>query len=138
MIEFKRNTHHAPREVNLTPLIDILFNLLIFMLITAVFTAQGVLLNLPEAATTQAIPGARFEVTLTAGDEIKVGGAVCTLSRLREIFDTKLADPHWDGTEKIVINADKQASVGLLIRLMDTARTAGLDNVMVATGGRGK
>jgi len=134
LITFNHHTNQSTPEVNLTPLIDIIFNLMIFLLITAVFTAKGISLNLPQAAMTQPAPAHRFEITITASDEIVVNQKPCPLHQLKTILTTRLEDPHWDGSEKIFIKASKETSVGQLIQVMDTMRSSGFDNVILASG----
>jgi len=134
LITFTHHTSHSTPEVNLTPLIDIIFNLMIFLLITAVFTAKGISLNLPQAAAARPAPAHRFEITITEKDDIVVDRKPCPLPELATILTAKLEDPHWDGSEKIFIKACKQSSVGQLIRVMNTVRSTGFDNVILASG----
>ncbi|WP_300668018.1 biopolymer transporter ExbD [Desulfoluna sp.] len=134
MITFTHHTHQSTPEVNLTPLIDIIFNLMIFLLITAVFTAKGISLNLPQAAAARPAPSQRFEITITEKNDIMVDQKPCPLPELEAILASKLDDPQWDGSEKIFIKACKEASVGQLVRVMDTVRSTGFDNVILAAG----
>lgn len=137
MIEFHCTGSKPSVEVNLTPLIDIIFNLLIFLLITAVFTAKGISLNLPEAATSEAVSSGGLEIGITSDDKIVVNHEEIAGSQLERILKSKLENPQWDGNEKIYIKACRDSSVGMLVTVMDRVRKAGFDNAVIAAGAAG-
>jgi biopolymer transport protein ExbD len=129
-MQFPRATRPTP-EFNLTPLIDILFIVLMFLVLTATFRESTFLrLTLPEART-----GERQDTTpdvltiiIDAGDEIRVNDAVVTLDDLRPTLE---AMARTDG--EVVLAADRLASHGAVIGVMDLARQAGVDHLDIQT-----
>ncbi len=66
MVKFNyRKTGDDEVKINLMPLIDIIFNLLIFFMITAAITTKGISLDLPEASTSEKMPSKSWEIVIT-------------------------------------------------------------------------
>ena len=57
-------------KVNLMPLIDIIFNLLIFFMITAAITTKGISIDLPEAKTSEKMPIKSWDIVINENQEI--------------------------------------------------------------------
>lgn len=119
-------------EITLTPLIDILFIVLLFLVLTATFTEQTVLrIALPRAATGDRpsdAPGT-VRIMVDADGTIALDGEIRTLDgierRLRTIRDR-------DGT-RVVIAADEQAHHGHVIQVIDRVRQAGIFRLDIET-----
>ena len=132
---------HASEEdgqagVNLTPMLDMAFILLIFFIVTASFTReQGLPLERPSAASAEPLDKAPVVVSLGRDGASRVGDRPVPMALLRQA----LARAGRDGgvAERVVIVADRRVPVeqGRLVQAMDAARLAGVGNVGIATRG---
>ncbi len=135
------NSRLRPEEdnadpINLTPLIDMVFILLIFFLVTASFIRESaVTIRRPQAATAEPQPGAELIVTITADEQIWLNDAVVDIRRLRARLDElKLAS----AKRSVIILADQKTSTGLLVNTMDQLRQAGFADISVAASSAGE
>lgn len=130
MISF---TNHAPVAtvgINVTPLVDIVFILLIFFLLTA-NTSQGIVLDLPDAATGETIPAESWEITITENKALLFNGVEIKKERLEGIL---AAAKRQDQTQRLIIlKAHKDASVNSFVTVMDSVRKTGFYNLVIAT-----
>ncbi len=111
-------------NINITPLIDIMFILLLFWVLTTTFDiglVRSIDLTLPEASTaTESGFGEFFNVSVTAKDEIFIGQKAATLAQLStEIERAFKSNPML----KAAILADQKATHGTVIAILDTFRT---------------
>ena len=116
-------------DINLTPLIDIVFLLLIFFMVSTTFIeSRGITVELPAAsAKTENTPNEPFEVSIRADERLFVGTEQATL---QEIEKRLTALPK---STSVVIRADKNVHHGLVVSIMDAAHQAGLQKLAVAT-----
>ena len=120
-----RNRHSrrqsgAIAEVNMTPLIDMVFILLIFFIVTTSFVKEtGVDVSRPSAKTAVKKEHANILISITPNGEIWM--------------DKRQVDRHAENPEgSVIILADQEAKTGILIEVMDQARLAGVSNVSIA------
>jgi biopolymer transport protein ExbD len=126
----RRSRHHDPAQLNLTPLIDVLFNLLIFVLATASIAAVGELpIDLPGSAT--AGEGSPDPVVVSVGVDLSlaVGGAGVTLEGLEEAVALALGSGPQRG---VVVRADRSVPTGVLVDVYDAAARAGAERIALA------
>jgi biopolymer transport protein ExbD len=117
-------------EINMTPLIDMVFILLIFFIVTTSFVNEtGVDVNRPSAETAVNKELANIMVAITSSGEINISGRVVDRRALRANIE-RLHAENPEGS--VIIIADKDARTGLLIEVMDQARLAGIANVSIA------
>ena len=130
-----RNRHSrresgSAAEINMTPLIDMVFILLIFFIVTTSFVNEtGVDVNRPSAETAVKKELANFMVAITSSGQINIGGRVVDRRAVRANIE-RLHAENPEGS--VIIIADKDAKTGLLIEVMDQARLAGIANVSIA------
>lgn len=119
-----------PAEINLAPMIDILFILLIFFLVTSTFVREaGVPIQRPDAASATATEDAAWLVAIRANGEVWVDGRAVDLRRLRaEMAGLHARNPR----SPVILQADKAGNVGLLVKVMDQIRLAGIDDIAIA------
>ncbi|MFU8876663.1 MAG: ExbD/TolR family protein [Wenzhouxiangellaceae bacterium] len=122
-------------EINLTSLIDVVFLLLIFFMVSATFERQALLrVQLPAAATSEQeqLPE-RVELVITDGGDIFVGDNLLSDQR-RATIRVALAQA-FAGREDLVlvIRADSAAAHGLVVRAMDAAAAEGITRLSIAT-----
>jgi len=127
-------SHRTRREaeITLTPLIDILFIVLLFLVLTATFTEQTVLrVALPRAATGE--PSVEDEsllrVLIDADGQIYLGDRVHTLDEVRTRLQA-MGDPD---RARVTIAADRAASHGSVVQVLDLVRQAGIVRVNIQT-----
>ncbi len=122
------NRMRRPRahpDVELTPLIDVLFMLIIFFVLTAVFTESSIPVNLPEA---QGDPSREETFTLTMDAE---GGVYAEGEILSIGLAVKRAFEAWQEGRKIVIAADRGVEYGVVVSLLDQLREQGVDSALL-------
>lgn len=127
--------------IELTPLIDVVFLLLIFFMISTTFTKETTLqINLPESSNDQSDTAApqAVEVQISEDSEyaIAVDGQAAPQALVNSNRDTlRRALSEYASSEGmlLIIRADRQATHEAVIRVMDVARELGLSNVTFAT-----
>lgn len=131
-------TESAPVEarIELTPLIDVVFQLLIFFLLTTSFIAErAVDVELP-AADAQASPQEKktiLAVTVTRDGEIAHDERMVSIPELTDVFRRAAAK---DREQIVVIRGDHAVSHGRVVQVMDLARVHGLTKLAIATAPR--
>jgi len=117
-------------EINLTPLIDIVFILLIFFLVTTTFVRDaGVDIQRPSAASAEPAPAAALIVAIRADGELWMERQPVDIRNLRVAIE-RLRGEKPDIA--VIVQADRDANVGGLVRVMDQIRQAGIDDISVA------
>jgi len=115
-------------EVNLTPMLDVVFIMLIFFIVTTSFIKEsGVEIERPESSTASPQPDAQLMVAITAQGAIWVDGQPVDAHRVGNEVAALVS-----GDGRVVIQADREATTGLLIEVMDRIREAGVEQVAVA------
>ncbi|RMG10787.1 MAG: biopolymer transporter ExbD [Deltaproteobacteria bacterium] len=129
-----RPTHGGAEEprIEITPLIDVVFLLLIFFLLTTTFVAERTLdVDLPEgAAEGEAEAGARVVVAVAADGGLYLGQESVDLATLSERFRKAHEE---DPDTALVLKADRAAQHGQVVRVMEAARAAGLTHLTILT-----
>lgn len=119
-------------EINLTPMLDVVFIMLIFFIVTAVFVKEpGVDITKPEAATAITPDAASIFVAITPGNEIWIDGNPVDPTAVRSELE-RLRSENPEGG--LVIQSDQTARNELLIQVMDSAKQAGIVEVTIAAG----
>ncbi len=121
-------------EVNITPLIDVVFLLLIFFMVTTTFKEQSALeIELPEAASGEVQPAAPLELVVSADGRYFIGEKALVNPR-RETLHRTLAE-RTAGIEKpaLVVRADGRAPHEAVVRALDVAAELGIERVRIAT-----
>ncbi len=130
-MQFQRASRQTP-EFNLTPLIDILFIVLMFLILTATFRESTFLrLALPEASTGERHADEvrnQLVIVIDADDSLQMGGASVTLDDLAPALDAVARN---DG--EVVLTAHREATHGIVVRVMDLARRAGVHHLDIET-----
>jgi biopolymer transport protein ExbD len=119
---------NEPVPVDIAPMIDVVFQQLIYFMLTSSFIMYpGIRVSLPKAATSQQIGVSNLVITLTKDHVIYWGEEVVTLKELRD----KLANA--SRRKPVLIQADRHAYVDQLIHLWDLCRDTGYREVHIAT-----
>lgn len=125
------NTEQDDSDIDITPMLDVVFIMLIFFIVTASFVKEsGIEVNRPEASTSQAKPRASILVGIDASDQIWINKRQVQTSQVRANIE-RLHAENPQGT--VVIQADELARTKVLVAVMDAARAAGVKDVSLAT-----
>ncbi len=117
-------------EINMTPMLDVVFILLIFFIVTASFVKEaGIEVNRPEAATAVKKERANILVAISDKGEIWINKRRVDVRTVQANIE-RLKAENPQGT--VVIQADKKATTDVLIKVMDSARAAGVYDVSIA------
>ncbi|MDL4863979.1 biopolymer transporter ExbD [Halomonas elongata] len=115
-------------EVNLTPMLDVVFIMLIFFIVTTSFIKEsGVEIERPESSAATPRPDAQVLVAITPEGAVWVDGEPVDIHRVGPKVAGMVSD---EGS--VVIQADREATTGVLIEVMDRLREADVEQVAVA------
>lgn len=129
-MNFKRNLKLKKTfEINLTPLIDVIFQLLIFFMLSSNFTQPSAInVKLPKASTSDHVKEETITIVVTSENVIYRNDQVTTLEELKEFLSKQQ-----DLTTLIFIKADRRASVGRIVDIWDLGRSLGVERINIAT-----
>ena len=121
--------------VNLTPLIDVVFLLLIFFMVSTTFTRETQLsIDLPEASgQPQDTSDDRIEILIDEGGSYRVNGQALVDARMRTLQAAIYKISAGDTTLPMVITADAQAAHESVVRAMDAAGQMGFVHLSITT-----
>ncbi len=128
----KRRTEIRKGQLDIAPLVDVVFLLLLFFMLTSQFILQpGIKVHLPQALTSEVIDTENLIITVTAQDLIYANNKPVEMGVLIE----KLKEAGRGGTG-LLIRADTGASLGRIVEIWDLCRTHGISRVNLATNRR--
>ena len=117
-----------PVPVDIAPMIDVVFQQLIYFLLTSSFVlSPGIRVTLPKAATSKTLAASNLAITLTKDHVIYWDEEVVTLQELHDRLKRA------GGRKPVLIRADRHAYVEKLIELWDLCRDSGYQEVHIAT-----
>ena len=125
-------TRRSGQAPNLTPLIDIVFLLLVFFMLTAHFVNdEGLPIELPEAVSATSLEDKEpLEVVIERSGALRMDGTVISYAMLA----ARLGDLLGDRSDKrVVIRGDSGVTLGDSVRVIDAARQAGASGVDIVT-----
>ena len=134
-MEFKRRRQLKRTKIEIIPMIDTIFFLLVFFMLSslALVKLKGLPVNLPKAATGEKQKTDDLTVTIDKSEQIFVDKVPVTMS---QVGPTLIADagPNADlSTTTVIINADKVVPNGIMVGCIDQARIAGISNFAIET-----
>ena len=117
-------------QIDLTPMLDVVFIMLIFFIVTATFIKEaGIDVNRPDAATAVKQEKANILIAINANNEIWIDRRQVDIRSVRPNIERLHAE---NPQGSVVIQADKESKTETLIKVMDAARSAGVFNVAIA------
>jgi biopolymer transport protein ExbD len=118
-------------EINLTPMLDVVFIMLISLIVTASFIKEaGLDVNRPDAPVTETKPeDANILVAITATDEIWIDRRLIDPRAVRANIERLHAE---NPKGSVVIQANRKSTNKMLVTVMDAARQAGVYNISIA------
>ncbi len=126
----KNRIKNEENSLDLTPMMDIVFIMLIFFIVTTSFVKEtGVDINRPNAETAERDERGNILVAITATNEIWIDKRRVDLKAVRANIE-RLKIEYPEGS--VIIQADKESRSGLLVEAMDQIRLAGVQNISIA------
>ena len=128
----RRHTHPESQEgdIDITPMLDIVFIMLIFFIVTTSFVKEsGVTVSRPTASTAESKQGSNILIAIRANGEIWIDKRSVDLRAVRANTERLKAESP-EGV--VVIQADEFAPTGTLVKVMDQVRLAGVTDISVA------
>ena len=118
-------------EINLTPMLDVVFIMLIFFIVTASFIKEaGIDVNRPDAPMTESKPeDANILVMINANDEIWIDRRLIDPRAVRANIERLHAE---NPSGSVVIQANNKSTNKILVEVMDSARLAGVYSISIA------
>jgi len=118
------------KGIDLSSLLDVVFILLIFFIVTTVFVKEtGVEVDKPKAVSSEQLQRNVILFAITAQGQIMYDGANIGIAGVRAAVAHNLAQQK----QTVIVQADKNAAVSLLVRVIDQAKLAGAASVNIAT-----
>jgi biopolymer transport protein ExbD len=119
-----------PDEINVSPLIDIVFILLIFFIVTTVFIEEtGVEVQRPQSASAEQLEKNAILIAITAEGKVVYGGNEIGVRGVRGVVKRLLKQ----NDQPVIVQTDKRASVEIYTRVHDEAALAGAKRINLAT-----
>jgi biopolymer transport protein ExbD len=132
MRDFLRDMQSDSEEgtVDITPMLDVVFIMLIFFIVTATFIKEsGIDIDKPEAATAMVQEKANILVAIDASDNVWINRRQVDIRSVRSIIE-RLHAENPKGT--VVIQADRESRNNMLVQVMDASRRAGVYDIALA------
>lgn len=125
----KRRTEIKRGQLDIAPLIDVVFNLLIFFMLTSNFIFQpGIQVSLPKAITSEVIPTENLIVTVTGQDLLFLNDKPITFGDLVSKLKEAVRE-----NRSLLLKADSNASLGRVVEIWDLCRELGIPQINIAT-----
>ncbi len=128
--------HQRPRdeaELDITPMLDIVFIMLIFFIVTTSFVKEsGMTVNIPHASTAVDQENVNIFIAITAGGEIWIDRRPVDPRSVRAI----VARMHADKPQgSVIIQSDEESTARILVDVMNQVRLAGVEKIAIAADG---
>ncbi len=116
--------------IDITPMLDVVFIMLIFFIVTATFVKEaGIDVNRPEATTAVKKENANILIAIGPNNDVWIDKRQIDIRSVRPNIERLHAE---NPQGSVVIQADKESKTDTLIQVMDAARQAGIYNVSIA------
>ena len=126
----KKTEQEEAGEIDLTPMLDVVFILLIFFIVTSVFvTEAGIEVTKPEASTAEGKQGDLILIAVGAQGDIWIDGEQIDPRFIRSRFELRLIDAP---NSSIIIQADANANNEQVMMILEAAREANISDVSIS------
>jgi biopolymer transport protein ExbD len=117
-------------EINITPMLDVVFIMLIFFIVTASFVKEaGVDVKRPGAMTAETKGMASIFIAITEEGDIWIDRRMVDVRTVQANIERLLAE---NPKGSVIIQADRESKNGLLVQVMDAAKLAGVQDISIA------
>ncbi len=126
----KRHAHTEDAEINITPMLDIVFIMLIFFIVTTSFTKEtGATIAKPIAEQAVSLRNGTILIGIKSNDDIWMKKRLIELREVRSMVESSKAENPKGG---VVIVADKDSRIGTVTQVMDQVRMAGVQGIAIS------
>lgn len=126
----RRSSNQEEAQIDLTSMLDIVFIMLIFFIVTSSFVREsGVEVNRPQASNVSSQKDAGIFVAITASNDIFIDKRMVDAERVQAILEHLLLE---QPDASLVIQADEHAYNGTVVKVMDAAKGAGVKGIALA------
>lgn len=130
MIQVKRRRAAGPIELNMGPLMDLVFLLLIFFIVTTTFVKEtGLDVHRPTANTAQKQEKSTILIGVSKEGTVYMESRIIDIRAVRANVEKALAENPESG---VIVVADKESKTGTIVNVIDQARLAGAKGVSIA------
>jgi len=120
---------HGLKQIDIAPLIDVVFQLLIFFMLTSSFVIQpGIKVNLPKAVTSEVVKFENIEIVVSSENITYFAGKVVTTQELKNMLMQVSKRK-----QSVLIKSDRRASLGRVVEIWDLCRDLGIAQINIAT-----
>ncbi len=124
----KRESEEA--AIDLTPMLDVVFIMLIFFIVTTSFVKEaGVDVNRPKASQAKSKPSATIFLAIRANGEVWLDKRAVDVERVGAQIEKMLAE---SPTDTVIVQADKESKHGVVVSVMDQIKLAGIEKIVIA------
>jgi len=128
-MKLKRRVFLEKGRLDIAPLIDVVFLLLVFFMLTSSFIFQpGIKINLPKALTSEVIQRENLIIIITEDNSLYINERKITRDELASRL--KIAGKE---SKPILIKSDREAAVGKVVEIWDLCRAEGIQKINIAT-----
>ena len=126
----RRHSKNEEAQIDLTSMLDIVFIMLIFFIVTSSFVREsGVEVNRPQASNVVSQKDAGIFVAVTSANDIYIDKRLIDVERVQATLEHLLLE---QPEASLVIQADEHAYNGTVVKVMDAAKGAGIKNIALA------
>lgn len=126
----KRHAHVEDAEINITPMLDIVFIMLIFFIVTTSFTKEtGATIIKPVAEQARALSNGTILIGVKPNDDIWMSKRQIELREVRQMVERAKAE---NPEGSVVIIADRGSRIGTVTQVMDQVKMAGVEGVAIS------
>lgn len=116
-------------QIDIIPLIGVVFQLLLFLMLTSGFVMQpGINVKLPKAVTSEVVKLKELEIVVSSENTIYLEGKVVTIKELKNLL-AQVAKRK----QSILIKSDRRVSLGSVVEIWDMCRDSGISQINIAT-----
>jgi biopolymer transport protein ExbD len=119
------------RALDLTPMLDVIFLLLVFFLLTSIFARPLLELELPQAASGRAASEPEISLTILPDETLVLNDRLVSWGELPVVLEGLLAARK--GERQVSLRSDRGVPFGRVVEVMDLAKRAGAENIAVVT-----
>ncbi len=130
-MRFTKEERRGGTLIDITPLVDTVFNLMIFFALSLNFLAlSGLKITLPKGATREILSSPKaVDISITREGVIYIQKEEVSWDKVEEV----LFSMRNEGYEKVIIKADKDIKHGIVVEILDSAKRSGFTQLAIAT-----
>ncbi len=126
----RRHAHTEDAEINITPMLDIVFIMLIFFIVTTSFTKEtGAAITKPLADQAVSLRNGTILIGIKSNDDIWMSKRLIELREVRSMVEQAKAE---NPKGCVVIVADKDSRIGTVTQVMDQVKMAGVEGIAIS------